>query len=188
VNTCYVLAGGKSKRFGEDKLLYQIKGKKVIQRIYETAKKVFKNVYIVAKERGKFSFLKAPVILDEFEESASIIGLYTSLKHAKEEHVFILSGDLPLIRKETIIYILENFEEPVSVAKTDKIHTLVGIYSRSILENLVKRIKEKDYRIWAFLREVGYKEVKIPEELEYTLLNMNTKEDLKRIIAIENHS
>lgn len=187
VNTCYVLAGGKSKRFGEDKLLYEIKGKKVIERVYETAKSVFKEVYIVAKDREKFSFLNAPVVLDEFEESASIIGLYTALKHAKEENVFVLSGDLPLMKKETVLYVLENFKEPVSVAKTEKLHTLVGVYSKKLLEKIEERIKKGDYRIWALLKDVGYNEVEIPEELRYTLLNMNTKEDLKRILAIENH-
>lgn len=187
VNTCYILAGGESKRFGEDKLLYEVNDKRVIERVCETAKRVFRKVYVVAKNKEKFPFLGVPVVLDEFKESASIVGLYTALKHSKEEYIFILSGDLPLIKEETLLYIVENFKEPVSVARTEKLHTLVGIYSKYALKKLEEKIRKGDYRIWAFLKEIGYNEVKIPRELEHTLINMNTKEDLKRILAIENH-
>ncbi|GAB6065327.1 molybdenum cofactor guanylyltransferase MobA [Aquifex pyrophilus] len=179
---CYILAGGKSRRFGEDKLLYKINGKSVIERVLETAKKVFKEVYIVAKEREKFSFLKVPVIEDERKEQASIIGLYTALKHSKREECFILSGDLPLISERTLNFLLKRYNPPITLAKTDNVHPLVGIYSKIVLKLLEEFIEKKNFKIYEFIKNFNYKAVELPPELEKTVTNLNRKEELEKVI------
>ncbi len=184
---CFILAGGKSKRFGADKLLYEINGKKVIERVVKEAKKVCKKVYIVAKNEKKFSSLNLPVIKDKFEESASVVGLYTALKNCKDK-CLILSGDVPLIKAEILRLLIENYEPPITLIKTEKVHTLIGVYSNEVLEELEKYIENKNFKIFEFVKKVGFKEVEIPREMWYTALNLNTKEDLKKLIAIENHS
>jgi len=180
---CYILAGGKSRRFGEDKLLYKINGKSVIERVAETAKGVFKDVYIVAKDGAKFSFLNLPVIKDIKKEQASIIGLYTALVHSKGKECFILSGDLPLISEETIRFILKNYNPPITLAKTeDKIHTLIGIYSKEVLNKLEEFVKGKNFKIYEFIKNFNYKAVELPAELRKTVINLNKKDELEEVI------
>jgi len=180
---CYILAGGRSKRFGQDKLLYEIGNKKVIERVVEVAKSVCREVYLVAKKPEKFSFLNIPTLKDFMEISASIVGLYTALKNLKAQHGLILSGDIPLIEEQTLSFLIENYKPPITLIKTDKkLHTLVGIYSKKALDELEKFIHKGDFRIHKFVKSVGFSELKLPKSLEYTVLNMNTKGDLLKIL------
>ncbi len=48
---CYILAGGKSKRFGEDKTLFNLLGKPMISHAVERAVLVCKKVYVMCKEK-----------------------------------------------------------------------------------------------------------------------------------------
>jgi molybdopterin-guanine dinucleotide biosynthesis protein A len=62
---CYILAGGQSRRFGEDKTLFPLKGKPCIQWVVEQAQRVCDRVFIVAKEPQKYSFLKGVELLKD---------------------------------------------------------------------------------------------------------------------------
>ncbi|HIQ48090.1 MAG TPA: molybdenum cofactor guanylyltransferase MobA [Aquifex aeolicus] len=186
---CYILAGGQSKRFGQDKLLYEIGKRKVIERVVEVAENVCTEVYLVAKKPEKFSFLNIPIIKDFMEISASIVGLYTALRNLKAQQGLILSGDIPLIEEKTLGFLIENYKPPITLIKTNqKLHTLVGIYSKKVLDELEKFIRNGDFRIHKFVKSIGFNELKLPISLEHTVLNMNTKEDLLKILEfMEKH-
>jgi len=182
---CYVLAGGRSRRFGTDKLLYPLFGVPVVERVVKTARSFFEEVYLVAKEEEKFAFLGVPVLRDALPESASAVGLYTALLHA-ESPAFVLSGDLPLVKRELFPLLIEAFEEPATVARTgEKLHPLVGVYGKEFLPFLEKKIKEKDYRLTAVLKEAGFKEVEVKPPLDEALLNLNRPEDLRKVLTFE---
>ncbi|NPA32540.1 MAG: molybdenum cofactor guanylyltransferase [Aquificae bacterium] len=180
---CYILAGGRSKRFGRDKLLYKIGGITVIERVANTARKVCDEVFLVSKDKKKFSFIDLPVVEDKAGESASIVGLYTALLHLPKGHALILSGDIPLISEKTLKLLVQNRRPPITLAKTkEKIHPLVGVYEKSVLDEVRKIIEEKNYRLSELVRRVGFFAVDIPPELEHELLNLNTPTDLDEIL------
>ncbi|WP_461829847.1 molybdenum cofactor guanylyltransferase MobA [Aquifex sp.] len=181
---CFILAGGRSRRFGEDKLLYEYKGKRVIERVVQAAKGVCDELFIVAKDPKKFEFLGIPVIVDALPVQASIVGLYTALSYT-DEPALILSGDLPLITPKVLKAIVEAYESPITLAKTkNKVHTLVGVYSPEVLNRLEDFIKKRNYRLYEFVSSVGFKAVELGNDDALQLLNMNTKEDLKVLEGI----
>ncbi len=185
---CYILAGGRSRRFGRDKLLHEIGGKKVIERVLDTAKVVCDEVFLITKNPSKFRFLDVPIILDAFSIHASMIGLYTALSHA-ETPSLILSGDVPLLTPQIIERLIKDYEPPITLARTkEKIHTLVGVYSPDVLEILEEYIKNENYKLYEFVKRVGFKTVLFKGKEANHLLNLNTEEDLSRLIAIANHS
>lgn len=176
---CFILAGGRSRRFGEDKLLYEYKGKKVIERVVQVSREVCNELFIVAKNPKKFEFLGVPVIVDVLPVQASMVGLYTALSYTREP-ALILSGDLPLIGPEVLKVLLNSYEEPVTLAKTPKkVHTLVGVYSPKVLKTLEEFIEKGNYRLYEFVKKVGFKTVEFRNREALQLLNMNTKEDLR---------
>jgi len=186
---CYVLAGGRSRRFGQDKLTYKIGEKRVIERVVNTLSRRFGEIYIVTKDRNKFGFLGLPVVTDLLEEQASMVGLYTALKHSTDREIFVVSGDLPLLGVEVIDILIKEAFPPITLACTSgKVHTLVGVYWPDLVNDLEVFIRKKNFRLTDFVKRVGFKAVKIPEKYRHQLLNLNKKEDLLRVLAIENLS
>ena len=182
---CFILAGGKSRRFGEDKLLYEFKGKKVIERVVETAKQVCDELFIVAKNPKKFEFLNVPVIIDVSPIQASIVGLYTALSYTKEP-ALILSGDLPLITPEVLKRLIEAYQEPVTLAKAQgKVHTLVGIYSPKVLKTIEEFLEKENYKLYELVKKAGFKAVEFEGKEAVSLLNLNTKGDLEILEGLE---
>lgn len=182
---CLILGGGKSKRFGEDKLLYEFKGKKVVERVVEAAKEVCKEVFIVTKNPQKFEFLKIPILLDLSNVYASMVGLYTALSYAKEP-ALVLSGDLPLINSGVLEKLLSSYEEPITLAKTkDRIHPLVAVYSPKVLKVVEEFLEKENYKLYELVNKVGFKAVEFEDKEALSLLNLNTKEDLKILENLE---
>lgn len=188
---CFVLAGGQSRRFGEDKLLYEIGDKRTIEHTVETLKKVCDRVCVVVKDVDKFSFLEGvEFIKDLLKKQYAIAGLYTALKNLHGEKALVISGDMPLIRKEVVEHLWLNSSPPLTLYKVrGKYYPLFAVYYRELLEPLEDYIKAGGERLMDFVLGLPYKALEEGEVLPYdpellSFVNMNTKEDAKLIIEL----
>ncbi len=176
---CFILAGGRSRRFGKDKLLYEFRGKRVVEWVVDAAKEVCDEVYIVAKNPKKFSFLNIPVIVDALPLQASIVGLYTALSYT-EEPALILSGDIPLITPRILRRLILSYEEPITLAVSEKkVHTLIGVYSPKITQTVEEFLRKGDYKLYKLVKTLNFKGVRFSDGESIHLLNLNTIEDLR---------
>jgi len=184
---CYILAGGQSRRFGEDKLLYRINSLRTIEYVIRAAERVCDSVSVVAKEREKFGDLGVPVVEDLLPDQAPIVGLYTALRLSQRDRVLILSGDLPLMKPEVLGLLVEEFEEPVTVISAgERLHPLVGVYSKALYPVVEEYLKIGRRSLIDLIRSlkfktVGEERVRAVDPDLSSLMNMNTKEDLSLI-------
>ena len=185
---CFILAGGLSRRFGEDKLSYPLKGKKVLERVIDSARSVFEKVYIVAKQPEKFFWAEAEVIRDSLPLQAPIAGLLTALEKAEGERFCLLAGDYPLIRKEVLERLKESQEaDAVVFCIKGQVHPLIGIYSKAIKDVARKRINSGDLSLMGLLKNVNTLFIEENEVVDadpelISFINLNTKEDLKLLM------
>ncbi len=185
---CFILAGGQSRRFGEDKILYRIGPKRTVEYVIDTARKVCERVALVVKERERFRDLGVEVFEDILPDRTPLSGILTALKVADGPDVMILGGDMPLIREEVLRVLIEEYKEPVTLFQTNgRIQTLVGIYSKGLAGILVDYMKTGGRSIVGFLNSLSYKV--IPEERVrevdpdlVSFTNLNTKEDLEKVL------
>lgn len=188
VSECFILAGGQSRRFGEDKLLFKIGNVRTVERVIRTAREVCPRVRLVAKDRDKFRDLEVEVVEDLLPDQAPIVGIYTALRTSSESVIVVLSGDLPLLKADVLRLLISKYREPVTVVSSGgKLHPLLGLYSRSLLPSLEEYIDEGRRSLVGFLEMAGCSVVDEEELREVdpdlsSLLNMNTKEDLKRVL------
>ncbi len=184
---CFILAGGQSRRFGEDKLLFRLGDRRTVERVIDSAREVCSKVFLVAKNLEKFRDLEVDLVEDLLPDQAPIIGLYTALSLARGEEVMILSGDIPLIKPEVLKLLIEEFKEPATLLSSGgRAHPLTGVYSRSLLPALKDYIDSGGRSLVGFLEEIDFKLVDEERIREVdpdlvSLINMNTKEDLKEI-------
>ncbi|ADT85178.1 molybdenum cofactor guanylyltransferase MobA [Thermococcus barophilus] len=186
-----VLAGGKSRRFGDDKLLYKVDGKPIVMHTIERLLKAenIDDVVIVTCQEKKedFEALGFRVLIDDLLVGP-IGGIFVALKEVGD--AFIAAGDLPLINPKFVDYIVERFYESKSLAcipmwANGYIEPLHAVYSKDFLPILKEQIKKGEYMIRKAVERVDPCYILIddfPEEFKESFFNINTKHDLKRLL------
>ncbi len=197
--TCVILAGGKSSRMGRDKALMNLGGKKVIERIIDIVKPVFREIILITNKPGNYKFLGLPVFQDVYRYKGPLAGIHSGLLHSKTEKIFVLSCDVPLISAEMIKYITDfKTLRPITISYAAGYHQpLVGVYSKKIFEALdyhlknfellLSRgeiVKKKNYGMHDFL-DSQQPEIINAEKLDFysdeLFFNMNNPEDYEKI-------
>lgn len=142
-----ILAGGKSSRMGQDKGLMKIKGIEIIKYLIKTTELLTNQITIISnnKEYEKFGY---SVVHDLINDIGPIGGLYTGLKTSKSDINLVLSCDVPLVSVELLEALLKANTSNLNgiVAKhNDKVHPLIGLYSKKLLNHIEGLIKSERY-------------------------------------------
>ncbi len=109
-----VLAGGFSRRFGEDKGLIDLGGKPLILHVVDRVSGVAGEILVVVGSRvqkKKFESLlgqKATVFVDKQEVQSPLVGALTGFEFSQGEYSLLLSCDTPFISIQIVHFLLEN--------------------------------------------------------------------------------
>lgn len=185
-----VLAGGKSKRMGRDKLFIEVEGKRLIERVLDTLGLIFDDITIIAaadETLEKFNWIRRGIVRDLIPDKASMGGLYTALSYAATERIFVVGGDMPFLNEDLIRYIISKEDYDVVIPRTTTgLHPLHAVYSKGCLPVIRDMINEGDLSISRFVckmtrYEVGEEEIlRIDPDLA-SLININAPADLEMI-------
>jgi len=182
-----VLAGGASRRMGEDKAWLDLGGTPAIARILETLEPLFDRTRIIANDPSRFARLSVPVQSDLRPGSGALGGLHAALKTAKEPALFVTACDMPFVTQELVrgLYaLLLGFDAvvPWSAKGPDP---LCAFYRAGCLPAIEAALDRKDFRVGKFLSGVRVHRVEgeALSRLDPTgeaLFNLNTPEDYAR--------
>lgn len=107
----YVLAGGGSTRFGQDKALVEVGGKPMLARMVELLRGVTKEAKVVAVH-GKYEGFGVEIVEDRWPGEGPLGGIITALEDAagsaaRAEWNLILSCDMPFLTHEWLGFLTE---------------------------------------------------------------------------------
>ena len=179
---CVILSGGKSSRMGQDKSLMKFgKYNSLIEYQFHKLSKIFSLVYVSAKS-NKFSDL-IPVenlIIEDSDIYSPMIAL-KEIFNKLDGKVFIITVDIPLITKESIIKIVDSSKDyKITLAKSDNyIHNLCGVYDTSLVKEVEENLKNNIHKI-GHLNKVILSHIIDFDDDEF--VNVNTIEDYERAI------
>jgi len=179
---CVILAGGKSSRMGEDKSLLPFKDKSsMIEYQYNKLSKIFSNIFISSKT-NKFTFNKnLNIIIDNNKTiSSPMIALESIFRNLKNDKIFIITVDTPLIEKNTINNILKScYKYDITIAKDkNKVHNLCGVFSRGIYTNIINLLKDNNHKINYLIKNSNHKILYFDNEKQF--ININTKQEYQK--------
>jgi molybdenum cofactor guanylyltransferase len=105
----YIMAGGGSTRFGQDKARATLGGRPMLTRMCDLLSAVTASIRIVAPP-SRYEFATAPVIPDRWPGEGPLGGIVTALLHtsAQEPNTawnVIISCDLPFLTPEFLTYL-----------------------------------------------------------------------------------
>lgn len=179
----FVLAGGESRRFGEDKALFTIGGDPLIQRPIACLEQLFASVSIIAKHPATYAPFGVPVVEDEYPQRMPHVGILTGLEAAESNWSTFLACDMPSITPGVVrmIYEARRSDDGAGsvqavVPKTPSgVHPLAACYHRSAADALRTAIQE-EWSLREWLSDISTRVVSF--DLEEPFRNVNRKADL----------
>ena len=176
----YVLAGGKSSRFGSNKALALLAGKPMIEYSLDLLRQYSQYIYI-SGVKDEYKFLNIAMIEDLVNEKGPISGIYSCLKKATTQYNLILSCDMPFVSKQMIEYLLAHSKTNEATYFTNDqkdIYPFPGVYTKQCLPIIEQMLNMNNYRMKNLLDRVCSKACEIDRADQYRLTNINREEDL----------
>ncbi|MBK9528300.1 MAG: molybdenum cofactor guanylyltransferase [Acidobacteria bacterium] len=199
----FVLAGGQSRRMGQNKATLLLGGRSLIDRASEALFPIANTVHAVGNITGEVTSL--PIIQDHPTKGntrGAIVGLYTALVNAKTEWVAVLACDLPFVTGELMTRIVETLRqaEDAKVNNVDaafaeqhdgRIQPLCGLFRRdSCLPEIEKMLSDGDWRLQQLRERLNARIIKFSEiedigGAEFLFFNLNTPDDYRSAVELE---
>jgi molybdopterin-guanine dinucleotide biosynthesis protein A len=204
-----ILVGGKSKRFGSDKGLFEFRGKPLISHQIETLTQGEHDIFLIAHSKKQVSNYIAKIdikgimafiiddnqIIPNSDIYTPMIGLYSAFKDLKKlnyKKMLALACDNPFIQYNIVKYIIERSKDyDCCIPKWDNgfVEPLFAIYPvEKSYERSKNLLMELNFKLANILNEnwkINYISIENSiQPLDYNLssfVNINEPSDLERL-------
>lgn len=133
--TLIILAGGKSSRFGRDKSLLELDGKRIVEVNVEMSRPHFDEVMISSNAEAKFGIPGVTELTDTYKEMGPMGGMHSGLTASRNDTVFFAACDMPYFNVSLAMELLRQAEgHMICVPRYgDKTEPLFGVYRKELL-------------------------------------------------------
>ena len=183
-----VIAGGKSSRFGEDKLSYQLGGRAILERVVSGLAFLDADTIVVTSEgRGDIceGLSRCKTVFDFIPQGGPLASIYTGMSFTEQEYSFVCAGDMPFVSKDVISYMAGEIKDNDIVIPEigGGLQTMHAIYSRRCYPYLNRALQMGSGRLRYLIsqmkvRKISEEELRgIDPDLE-SLFDIDSKNDL----------
>jgi len=191
-----VLAGGFSKRLGQEKGLIKLAGKPLIlHALSRISKIVDEKLVVVSSEAQRENFEKtlenqAKIVVDVCKMQSPLVGAFTGFQNVQGDYSVLLACDMPFLSSQVVSLLVEcciNRSAAVPRWPNSYIEPLHAVYNTRIACAAAKTALDKGElhlrSMISCMRNVRYVSTLVLEQLDpklQTFFNINTPLDLKR--------
>ena len=181
-----ILAGGKSKRFGQEKSKVKLGNKTLLEHTLHKIKPKFSKTIIVSNSK----IIKDDTIIKDCIDGqlGPLVGVLSAMKWIKKNNfsynwVATFPCDTPFfdisIIDEFVKVSKQNDSFLYFVKSKQKRHNIFGLWSLKLIETLEQDIIENNFRkVEEWANKVGVKNINISYDDIDPFFNINTKEDM----------
>jgi molybdopterin-guanine dinucleotide biosynthesis protein A len=209
-----ILIGGKSTRFGTDKGLYEFLGKPLITYQLEVLSQLNYDIYVSAHSQKQVQNYVNNIdyrnitafIIDDKEYirdnniRSPLIGMYSAFEELEKlgyKKTFTLSCDLPLIKIETIKFLItqandDNVDCAIPRWNNNYLEPLFAIYPVAKgLQKIKENLENHTYKLLKILdKSWNIKYISIEKEIQpldeklLTFININNHVDIEKLLEL----
>jgi molybdopterin-guanine dinucleotide biosynthesis protein A len=188
--TALILCGGRSKRMGRPKAFLPFAGTTIIEHLLGVTKLVFDETFLVSNEPEMFNHLEVDVVKDILPYRGPLGGILSGLLVARNEHVFILACDMPLVNRRLMrcLSAQRHDSDVVVLSHAEGIEPLLGVYSKTCIKPLEESLFAGNLKVHEFLTSLNakvyeYKETQSDSGELPIYFNVNTPQDYSEVLT-----
>ena len=186
-----VLAGGQSKRFGEDKNQVKLGNLTLLEHVLAKVRKKFEKVLIVSNQNLNLKMLNSITIIQDCIQGnlGPLVGVLTAMKWIKKnnkqyEWIATFPSDTPFFDTS----IIEKYKSKINlnesllyfVRSNQKRHNIFGLWSVKLMDTLENDLINNNFRkVEKWADKIGVKTINVKIDKFDPFFNINTKTDLK---------
>lgn len=182
--TAAIMAGGKSKRMGQDKAWIELDGEPIIRRVANVLALVADEVIVVAND-PRYAALGMRVVPDKFPDGGALGGIATGVSAATHDRVLVAACDMPFLSAELWRVLLDHrYEADVVIPRIGgQYETLHALYTKACLAPMERALGAGKLRVISFFEEVRVqaideRELRVADPTLRSFTNVNTPEEL----------
>ena len=185
--TGILLAGGKSRRMGEDKRHLLVGEQTLLERGLAVLHSIFQEVLVVIAQNSPPLGIDVRVVRDLVPDCGSLGGLYTGLIQATSPCIFVVACDMPFLNQEVIAQFTSRrgTADIVMARLADRLHPMHALYSKQCLPVLEQMIQARKLKIQELVSQPSLRVQYVTEtdlsSIDHSgrsFYNVNTLEDL----------
>lgn len=191
--TGVILAGGRSRRMGQNKALMRLGDDPLITHVIRKMESVTDELLLITNQPDLYTDLKLPMYADILPEMGALGGLHTGLSYAANRTVICVGCDMPLLQPNLLSHLtalLGDYDAVVPcVQAADRsapvFQTLSAVYSKRCLPVIDGMLTVGELRVHALYERIDVRIVQ-PEEWQafdpqgLSFFNINTPEDFEK--------
>ena len=203
--TGVILAGGESRRMGQNKALIQLGDDSLIGHVIRRMRLVTDELLLITNTPTEYAHLGLPMHGDIVPNTGALGGIYTGLMSASHDVVLCVACDSPFLQPRLLSYLVSvlgdydavmpyTCKAPSSNNEYTQItlQTLCAVYSKCCLPTIALMLQESELRVHALRDRASIKCVS-PEDWQtfdpdgLSFFNINTPEDFERADSYMRH-
>ena len=185
-----ILAGGKSRRFGEDKSKIKLGNKTLLEHVIDKVEKEFSELLIISNNQNYRFTSKRIFLVQDFIKGqlGPLIGALSAMKWVELNNknykwIATFPCDTPFFDIKIIEYLkIKSFETKkklVFLKSAEKRHNIFGLWSLDLKEILENDIHNNIRKVEIWADKIGSDIINIEKGKFDSFLNINTKDDLE---------
>jgi molybdopterin-guanine dinucleotide biosynthesis protein A len=185
-----IMAGGKSKRMGQDKAWIELDGEPLIKRVADVLRQVADEVMVVAND-PRYALLGLRVVPDKYPAGGALGGIATGVGAATHDTVLVAACDMPFLSVELWRAILAHRgEADVVIPRVGgEYETLHALYTKACVPHMARSVAENRLRVISFFDQVRVlaleeAELRAVDPTLRSFTNVNTPEELASALGV----
>jgi len=191
--TGVLLAGGKSRRMGEDKRYLVVGEQTLLERGLGVLRSMFHEVLVVIAQDSAPLDIDARIVRDLVPDCGSLGGIYTGLTQATTPYIFAVACDMPFLNQAVITQFTNRRDtaDIVMARLATRLHPMHALYGKGCLPAMEQMIVARQLKIQEL---VSHASLRVQYVTEADLLsidpswrsfhNVNTPEDLEAACSL----
>lgn len=184
-----VLAGGQSKRMGQNKAFLEVGGRRVIERVLEVVSPLTDDLFISTNSAEQYTEFGLRLVADIYPDKAALGGIYSVIHAARYDAVLVVACDMPFLNAGLLKYLIELAplaDVIAPVPEPPQPETLHAVYSKRCLPAIETRLLANKLRVIGFFDDVSVRYVDRVEIAKfdpqfYSFVNMNTPSEWQTV-------